>query len=116
MLLSILDSFSSICSWWMLPLLIISWLLGSLFWNLSKGNQLRSDISDLQANVAGLKTKVLDLKSDLNVKIHENKTLESDKASLRSRTSTAELNFLAEKETKTALEEELAALKKKYLD
>lgn len=115
MLLSILDSFSSICSWWMLPLLIISWLLGSWFWNLSKGNELRSTISDLEAKVAGLKTKILDLKSDLNTKIHENKTLESDKAALRSRVATAETSFMAEKEVKTALEEELLALKKKYL-
>jgi regulator of replication initiation timing len=116
MLLSILDNFSSICSWWMLPLLIISWLLGSWFWNLSKGNQLRTNISDLEANVAGLKTKILDLKSDLNTKTHENKTLESDKAALRSRVATAETKFMAEREVKTALEEEVSALKKKYLE
>ncbi len=115
MLLSILDSFFSICSWWMLPLLIISWLLGSWYWNLAKGNPLRSQISDLEAKVAGLNTKILDLKSDLNTKTYEVQTLESDKATLRSRVATAETNYMAEKEVKTALEEELAALKKKYL-
>ena len=85
MLLSILDSFSSICSWWMFPLFLISWLLGGWFWNLSKGSELRDQISKLEAKIAGLNTKVIDLKSDLNSKIYENQTLESDKASLRSR-------------------------------
>ena len=40
------------------------------------------------------------------------KTLESDKATLRSRVATAETNYMAEKEVKTGLEEELLALKK----
>ena len=70
---------------------------------------------NLKGEVAGLKTKNIDLKSDLNMKIHEIKTLESDKATLRSRVATAETNFMAEKEMKEALEEELADLKKKYL-
>ena len=113
MLLSFLDNFFTICSWWMLPLLFISWLLGSWYWNVSKGSKLRREVDDLKSNVAGLKTKVLDLKSDLNVKIQENNVLESDKADLRSRVATAEGNYFAEKEAKEALEGEVAELKKR---
>ena len=110
MLLSFLDNFFTICSWWMLPLLFISWLLGSWYWNVSKGSKLRREVDDLKSNVAGLKTKVLDLKSDLNVKIQENNVLESDKADLRSRVATAEGNYFAEKEAKEALEGVIAPI------
>ena len=58
MLLSIIDSFFTIASWWMLPLLLISWLLGSWFWNLTTGKRLKSNIEDLETNVSNLESEI----------------------------------------------------------
>ena len=58
MLLSIVDNFLTICSWWILPLLIVSWLLGSWFWNLTTGKKLKMNIKNLETNVSNLHSEI----------------------------------------------------------
>lgn len=107
MLLLIINESPSSCSWWMFPLLIISWLLGAWFWSLFKGSDLRERISKLEARVAGLNTQVIDLKSDLNTLTSENEILASSNSKLIAKIDTIDA-------TKTALENELLTLKEKY--
>lgn len=109
MLLSIIDNFFTICSWWILPLLLVSWLLGSWFWNLTTGKKLRTNIEELETEVAGLKSEIVTHLGKIN-------ELETNYSDLRSKFATVEMNYFAEKETKENLELELNELKKKYLD
>lgn len=109
MLLSILDNFFSICSWWMLPLLLIAWLLGSWFWNLYQGSKLRANIGSLETEVSGLK-------SDIASQLVTIQGLEKDKSDLRFQVGDVETTLFAEREQMAGIVEELNELKKKFLE
>ena len=109
MLLSIVDNFLTICSWWILPLLIVSWLLGSWFWNLTTGKKLKMNIKNLETNVSNLH-------SEIKGHIDKINNLENTNTELQSTNARVEMNYLAEREIKENIESQLNELKKKYLD
>lgn len=115
------ENFLSNCTWWLLPLLLLAFLLGMLFWHFLKVTGLLDKISGLESENGKLNTRIGGLEGDLTTKSNTLLALQGDydglnakHDTLHGRFTTVQADFLAERKAKGEVEVELEDWKGKF--
>ncbi|MGK0387927.1 MAG: hypothetical protein ACI94Y_000654 [Maribacter sp.] len=115
------ENFLSNCTWWLLPLLILAFLLGMLFWHLLKVSGLLDKIKELESDNENLNTMISRLEGSLTSKSNALRALQGDYDGLNtehdvlhSRFTTVQSDYLAERKLKGELEVELEDWKGRF--
>jgi len=88
-----------ICTWWLLPLLLISWLLGLLFWHLFYKKRYVNRIKKLEGEVVRLSGLASNLEKDLINKKYDYDTVDGEFRDLQSRNASLEMELKAYRDT-----------------
>lgn len=115
------ENFLSNCTWWLLPLLLLAFLLGMLFWHLLKVSGLLDRIKGLESDNGNLNTRISGLEGDLNAKSSALLGLQGDYDGLNTkynglngRFTTVQADYLAERKAKGEVEVELEDWKGRF--
>ena len=90
--------FCANCTWEIIPMLLGAWILGSLFWWLLRGTEMKSKIKQLEASEASLKDKNTALQLDLDSKRYSLNKLEGEHSELKLKMGDTELKLKAVEE------------------
>lgn len=102
------------CTWWLLPLLILAFLLGWLFWHFFKGTSLWSKIRGLESDNSDLNGNIKELKKELSEKDNTYASLNTEYKGLNDRFASMQTNYHSEQKAKGEVEVELEEWKNKY--
>ncbi|MEM1318826.1 MAG: hypothetical protein AAGG75_01150 [Bacteroidota bacterium] len=92
------NNFCAECSWELIPMLLIAWLLGYLFWLLLNRSKYQSQIKDLTQQVDSWKDKSNSLEVDIKGIQYEKDKVDTEFATMRGKFADMQMEVMALKE------------------